>query len=235
VGDVFLDLDPQRGIKAGQRWQEALKQAAARCKVAIFLISPVWAASKWCLAEFLLAKQLNKPIFGVIIDPTPFADIPTEMTADWQLVDLTAGTLDHPVTVTLPRGAGTAPGVFASDGLTRLRIGLLQTGLDPKFFKWPHDHDPNRAPYRGLKPLEVVDAGIFFGREGPTVIALDMLRGLREVPLPRLLVILGTSDPRVLSRLSTTATSSLTDGPAAAIAIVCRSGASMLGTMHPCC
>jgi hypothetical protein len=191
--DVFLDLDPERGIKAGQRWQEALKQAAERCEVVIFLISPTWAASKWCLAEFLLAKQLNKPIFGVIIDPTPFADIPTEMTAEWQLVDLTAGTLDHVVTVTFPRGAGTATGAFASEGLTRLRIGLLQTGLDPKFFKWPPDHDPNRAPYRGLKPLEADDAGIFFGREGPTVVALDMLRGLREVPPPRLLVILGAS------------------------------------------
>jgi formylglycine-generating enzyme required for sulfatase activity len=191
--DLFLDLDPERGLKAGQRWQEALKQAAERCEVVIFLISPAWAASKWCLAEFLLARQLNKPIFGVIVDPTPFADIPTEMTAEWQLVDLTAGTLDHVVTVTLPRGAGTATGAFASEGLTRLRIGLLQTGLDPKFFKWPPDHDPNRAPYRGLKPLEADDAGIFFGREGPTVVALDMLRGLREVPPPRLLVILGAS------------------------------------------
>jgi hypothetical protein len=31
--DFFLDLDPQRGLKAGQRWQEALKQAAERCEV----------------------------------------------------------------------------------------------------------------------------------------------------------------------------------------------------------
>jgi hypothetical protein len=64
VGGRFLDLDPERGLKAGQRWQEALKQAAERCEVVIFLISPAWTASKWRLAEFLLAKQLNKPIFG---------------------------------------------------------------------------------------------------------------------------------------------------------------------------
>jgi formylglycine-generating enzyme required for sulfatase activity len=185
--DFFLDLDPERGLKAGQRWQEALKLAAERCEVVIFLISPAWAASKWCLAEFLLAKQLNKPIFGVIVEPTPFADIPTEMTAEWQLVDLTAGTRDHTATVTLPAGA------FASEGLARLRIGLMQTGLDPTYFKWPPDHDPDRAPYRGLRPLEADDAGIFFGREGPTVVALDMLRGLRDAPPPRLLVILGAS------------------------------------------
>ena len=62
--DVFLDLDPERGLKAGERWQEALKRAAERCELVVFLVSPVWAASKWCLAEFLLAKSLNKRIFG---------------------------------------------------------------------------------------------------------------------------------------------------------------------------
>jgi formylglycine-generating enzyme required for sulfatase activity len=191
--EVFLDLDPERGLKAGQRWQDELKKAAERCEVVIFLISPAWVNSKWCLAEFLLAKQLGKTIFGVIVDPTPPADIPTEMTAEWQLVDLTAGELDHSVTVTLPRGAGTATGAFASEGLTRLRIGLMQSGLDPKYFKWPPDHEPDRAPYRGLKPLEADDAGIFFGREGPTIVGLDILRGLRDAPPPRLLVILGAS------------------------------------------
>ena len=58
--DVFLDLDPERGLKAGERWQEALKRAAERCELVVFLVSPVWAASKCCLAEFLLAKSLNK-------------------------------------------------------------------------------------------------------------------------------------------------------------------------------
>jgi len=80
--DLFLDLDPERGLKAGERWQAALKQAAERCELVIFLVSPEWAASKWCLAEFLLAKNFNKRIFGVIIEPTPFADIPAEMTAE---------------------------------------------------------------------------------------------------------------------------------------------------------
>ena len=30
---------------------------------------------------------------------------------------------------------------------------------------WPPETDRDRAPYRGLKPLETVDAGIFFGRD----------------------------------------------------------------------
>src|SRR5262245_51997872 len=86
--DVFLDLDPDRGLKAGQRWQDSLKQAAERCEMVIFLISPEWAASKWCLAEFLLAKNLNKRIFAVIVRSTSFEAMPIEMTAEWQVVDL---------------------------------------------------------------------------------------------------------------------------------------------------
>lgn len=50
--DVLLDLDPERGLKAGERWQEALRRAADRCEAVVFIISPAWAQSKWCLAEF---------------------------------------------------------------------------------------------------------------------------------------------------------------------------------------
>lgn len=64
--DVFLDRDPERGLKTGEHRQEALKRASASCELVIFLISPAWASSTWCLAEFLLAKQLNKRVIGVV-------------------------------------------------------------------------------------------------------------------------------------------------------------------------
>ena len=191
--DVFLDLDPERGLKPGERWQAALRQAAERCELVIFLISPNWAASRWCLGEFLLAKSLNKRIFGAIVEPTQFADLPTEMTTEWQLVDLTAGSREYKVTVTLPPGDRTVTVAFDKDALDHLRFGLMQTGLDPGYFDWPPKNHPDRAPYRGLSPLELDDAGIFCGREAPIIEALDRLRGLREAPSPRLLVILGAS------------------------------------------
>jgi len=43
--DVFLDIDPERGLVAGQRWQEALKAAADRCEAVLFLVSPAWVRS----------------------------------------------------------------------------------------------------------------------------------------------------------------------------------------------
>jgi hypothetical protein len=66
------------------------------------------------------------------------------------------------------------------EGLTRLKLGLERAGLDAKFFSWPPGGDPKRPPYRGLKPLEAEDAGIFFGREASTIEALDRLRGLKD-------------------------------------------------------
>lgn len=190
---LFLDLDPERGLKAGERWQGALKQAAEYCESVIFLISPAWAASKWCLAEFLFASNLNKQIFGVIVEPTPFDDLPAELTAKWMLTDVTTGTRDVELSITLPGGDTPTTVAFSSEGLDRLRIGLMQSGLDPRYFAWPPKHDPQRAPYRGLRPFEAEDAGIFFGRDGQIVVGTDLLRGLRESPPPRLVVILGAS------------------------------------------
>jgi TIR domain len=76
--DVFLDTDP-RGLKAGERWQKALKQAAEHCEMVVCLVSPNWVRSSWCRTEFLLAQTLNKRIFAVIVEPTPFSDLPTEI------------------------------------------------------------------------------------------------------------------------------------------------------------
>jgi formylglycine-generating enzyme required for sulfatase activity len=191
--ELFLDLDAERGIKAGQRWQEALKRAADHCELVLFLISPQWVASKWCLAEFLLAKQLNKRIFGILIAATPRSEIPTEMTSQWQLADLTKGRLSEEFNVKLPHDEGERTVAFSGEGLHRLRLGLMQAGIDPKFFEWPPANDPCRVPYRGLRALDADDAGIFFGREGPIVVGLDMLRGLRDAAPPRLAVILGAS------------------------------------------
>ena len=167
--DIFLDLDPERGIAAGESWKEALKKAAQRCEAVLALVSPEWLASTWCMAELNAAQLLGKKIVVLLIGSKP-SDVPGDL-KDAQYVDL----LNDP------------------DAYTRLKEGLKRAGLDARYFAWPPENDPDRAPYRGLQPLEAEDAGIFFGRDGPTVVGLDLLRGLREAAPPRLLVILGAS------------------------------------------
>ncbi len=192
-GDVFLDLDPKRGLVAGDRWQAALKSAAEQCELILIMISPEWAKSRWCLAEFLLAKQMNKQILGVVVKQTPIADLPVELTAEWQLVDLSAPDTGWSVTISPPRYEPETTVKFSGTGLARLRSGLEKAGLDATTFHWPPAHDLGRSPYRGLLPLDQDDAGIFFGRDGAIVLTLDALRGLRANAAPRFATILGAS------------------------------------------
>lgn len=191
--DIFLDLDPERGIAAGERWERALNQAVNRCEAVLFLVSRAWLESRWCQREFNLAHKLNKRLFGLLIEPLDHADLPPDLTGNWQVTDLASG---HDTTffqVKLPRTQDSVKVGFSQEGLTRLRVGLVKAGLDPRFFAWPPGDDPKRPPYRGLRALEAEDAGIFFGRNAPILEALDRLRGLREAAPPRLLVILGAS------------------------------------------
>jgi TIR domain len=86
--DVFLDLDPVRGLAPGERWQNALKVAADRCEAVLFLISPNWLDSRWCRSELLLAKLLGKRLFPVIIGDVAVSALPAEFAADHQVVDV---------------------------------------------------------------------------------------------------------------------------------------------------
>ncbi len=172
--ETFLDLDPAHGLAPGQKWQEELKKAGETCSAVVVLVSPAWVASKWCLTEFLVASQLGKRIFPVIVEPTPFADMPIELTAHFQLADISAPAVE-------------------SDGLERLKLGLKRAGLHPSDFPWPPPGEPHRSPYRGLRTLEESDAAIFFGRDSAITKALDMVRRIRDGAPERMLVVLGAS------------------------------------------
>jgi tetratricopeptide (TPR) repeat protein len=191
--DIFLDLDPAQGIHPGERWERTLHEAANRCEAVLFLVSRSWLASDWCRSEYELARRLNKRIFAVLIEDIAIGDLPLYLRETYQMVALAAGG-DHQLRRVVRPGTHEERHVhFSAEGLSRLKAGLARAGLDPDFFAWPPSREPNRAPYRGLEPLAEVDTGIFFGRDGPIIEALDSLRGLKEAAAPRLFVILGAS------------------------------------------
>ncbi|MDH5739252.1 MAG: SUMF1/EgtB/PvdO family nonheme iron enzyme [Nitrospira sp.] len=190
--DYFLDITPSRGLSPGERWQAALKTAQDRCEAVVFLISPAWRDSKWCLAEFLQAKQLGKPVFGVMVESTPLDSLPKEMTAEWQLCDLVTGEEWQHFHVVQDQIVPPTDVSLSGAGLAKLKQGLQKTGLNPSFFPWPPPNDLDRLPYRGLKALEAEDAAVFFGREAPLIRALDTLRRMEESG-EQLFVILGAS------------------------------------------
>ncbi len=191
--DVFLDFSTQQGIAPGERWRQALHDAANRCEAVIFLVSRAWLDSEWCRREFVLAARLNKRMFAMIIDAAIGQDdIPPDLADNWQVASLATGS-DHDIFRASDRYGAEGHITFSRSALRDLRTGLARAGLDPRHFAWPPPSDPQRAPYRGLAPLDIEDAGIFYGREGPILEAMDQLRGLRDAPGPRMVAIIGAS------------------------------------------
>ena len=193
--DIFLDLDPDHGLVAGERWARALEDAATRCEAVLFLVSEDWLASKWCSDEYQLANKFNKKLFALLVDDVPLDRLPGGLTAQWQVVRLKGEPAERFLTAH-PLTQKQSPVAIAEAGLKSLKRGLEKAGIGPGTFEL--QHDPNapfgwRAPYRGLEALEPEDAAVFFGRSADIVRGIDALRGLAARKPPRLLVILGAS------------------------------------------
>jgi hypothetical protein len=130
--DVFLDLDPVRGIAAGQRWKEALQKAGWRCEVVLALVSKEWLKSSWCKSEVDAARLMGKKVIAVLLGIDK-DEVPPDLT-DEQFIDLTGD----------------------PDAYRRLKEGLKRAGLDPMTFPFP----PDRRPYPGFAYLEEGDAAV---------------------------------------------------------------------------
>jgi WD40 repeat protein len=201
--DLFLDIDPHRGLVSGQRWLDRLQESAQRCKAVLFVLSREWLASRYCTAEFWEARKEERPLFAVVIDATAVAEVPAEMCGVWQLAFLTRGSRFETFSVLPPPDYVPTPVRFSHEGLESLRLGLSLAGLtsfDTESFPWPapsfeHEADGTtpRRPYRGLKPVDVPDAGVFFGRDADLVRARNQLADLRDRGGRCLVAILGAS------------------------------------------
>ena len=185
--DVFLDIDARDGLSPGERWKDALRSAADRCEAVLCLVSPTWLASAECKLEFRYAETLRKQVFLAIIKPCDPQDLPP----DWQWCPLYGEGAQ--TTLRFAFREQPAACVFLSSGLERLKYGLEKAGISAEHFPWPPANDPDRAPYRGLKPLEAADAAVFFGRNAQTLHGMETLGDMRRNGIERLLVILGAS------------------------------------------
>jgi WD40 repeat protein len=163
--DIFLDLDPERGIAAGQRWKEALQKAAYRCELVLALVSNDWLASSWSKSEVDAARLMGKKVIVALVG-IDNAQVPRDLT-DEQFIDLTGD----------------------PQAYRRLKEGLKRAGLDPTTFPF----EAGRRPYPGFAYLEEQDAAVFFGRDAQIVRGLDDIRRLVRTGVARMLVIVGAS------------------------------------------
>jgi WD40 repeat protein len=185
ANEIFLDLHRRAGIQAGNKWKDALRQASGRCEAVICMLSPDWETSFECESEYRVAEYLNKRVFCAAIAPLTGED----PTREWQRVDLYG---EGPATE-VDIDDGGPPVAFLSEGLFRLREGIIGAGIGAETFVWPPPKDPARAPYRGWEPLEEPDAAVFFGRDAQILGGLDGLRGMRKSGSASMFVVLGPS------------------------------------------
>lgn len=186
-GEIFFDRDIHTGIHAGERWKDSLRRASDRCEVVICLVSKAWDESKECLAEFRAAEYRGKPVLPARLEP----DCGALVTREWQRCDLFG---DGPkTTVTISVGDTSHSVEFLTDGLGRMQEGLRAIGIAPDNFTWPPPAEPNRSPYRGWRPIESVDAAVYFGRDLEINRALTAIRALRNSAERKALAILGPS------------------------------------------
>jgi tetratricopeptide (TPR) repeat protein len=162
---VFLDIDKDGGIAAGENWEKRLYEEIARCHAVALVLTPSWLASKWCFVELAQARALGKVILPIICEPLGGHTI----LPDVQAVDL----LD-----------------WNEAGLERLeqRLQAITHDLARGFTL-----DPDRPPYPGIQAFEAEDAAIYFGRDDEARSILERLDARRTQGGARLLFIIGAS------------------------------------------
>ena len=163
---VFLDLDPEKGIVAGQSWERTLYRKLRACRAVVAVCTDHYLASHWCFAEIALARMERKPIFALTVDPlSEDAKLPSILTES-QYINLRTN---------------------QEEGYKRLWRGFAEARLEAELADtW----NPNDPPYPGLLAFRERDAPIFFGREIEIKKGLDLLNSGRRQDL---VLVLGTS------------------------------------------
>ena len=64
----FLDIDPEHGIRPGEKWEQVIYDRIDAADAVIALCSAVSVKSQWCFAEIAIARQLGKNVFPVILE-----------------------------------------------------------------------------------------------------------------------------------------------------------------------
>ncbi|MET0415716.1 MAG: TIR domain-containing protein, partial [Actinoplanes sp.] len=134
--DVYLDVDANHGMVAGQHWQAELWSQVQRADAVIFLSSRASNRSRWCFTEVTLAQLAGRPVLPVIVE-----DDDPGWLADTQHILFSLG---------LP------------EVVRRLTAALRRHGLGvERAGGW----DRSRPPYPGLVPFTAADAAVFYGRD----------------------------------------------------------------------
>lgn len=161
---IFLDLDPDKGIQAGQSWEQTLYRKLRACSAVICLCTDNYLSSHWCFAEVALARMEGKHLIALQVEPlSADANLPSIL-MERQIIDMRQN---------------------PEAGYRRLWNGLREKDILGKVGDWK----PEQSPYLGLSAFQEEDAPVFFGREEETRAGIELLsRGA-----PGLIMVMGGS------------------------------------------
>jgi tetratricopeptide (TPR) repeat protein len=161
----FYDTDDRTGIQPGDAWERKIYENVKKAQAMVLVVTPEWRDSKWCFAEFTMARMLAKPIFPVVHAPTGEHFVGKDL----QEIDITTD-------------RGKLNPLFT-------RLDALRDESSGGFtFNLAH-----RSPFPGLQVFQFEDAGVFFGRGEEIRWLLERLAGKRTYRDRRLVVIEGAS------------------------------------------
>ena len=163
---IFLDSDLEDGIAPGAAWQKTLLRELRLCDAVVFLNSRASQESMWCHSELVVATELGKRVYSLDLDP----DVGRTCCCNRSRASGLTTTIDASIQ-RLTENLGL-------DGLARIAR-----------FKW----ERGRSPYPGLAAMDVLDAGVFFGREDEVRSLVARVDGPLGQPGGNLVVVMGPS------------------------------------------
>ena len=150
--EVFLAEDLRVGIAAGEEWRSRLHERLRAADALVCVVTSAYVASFWCTAEVAIAQSRGSRLVPILAE----AGVVHPLLSDVQHITLTA---ENRVAVRVAL-AEALRRVDASGG-----------------WGWPDD----RSPFPGLRPLNVEDHRVFFGRSAE----VEQLAGLLRSPIER--------------------------------------------------
>ncbi|MBV9140365.1 MAG: TIR domain-containing protein [Pseudonocardiales bacterium] len=161
--EVFLDRDLRDGIRVGEPWQQRLHERLRWADAVVCVLTRAFLASPWCAAEVGSALSQGSRVLPVRAEPGVSHPVLTSL---------------HYADLTVDSPAGRAA---LLEELRRIDAG--------GGWGWPD----GRPPFPGLRPLDVTEHRVFFGRSAEVEQLATLLRSPAERVEGTVLLVVGTS------------------------------------------
>jgi WD40 repeat protein len=161
--EVFLDHDLREGIALGEEWEQRLHERLRWADAVVCLVTSAYLASAWCAAEVGIARSRGSRLLPLLAEPG----------------------VVHPL---LP---STQYADLARDPIaSRQALAAALRRVDAAGGRgWPD----GRSPFPGLRPFDVDQQRVFFGRAGEVKALAGLLRSPAERTGGAVVLVVGPS------------------------------------------